>query len=836
MSFFLVRAFFLIVAIVVTLLLGVGVAYRKPRTIVGGVFASLCFTIALYDFFTLLAVYSDQIAPAVFWVKACQWGVFLLACDLLIFSVVFRFSENLSKIWGHLIPVFLVIIPAFILLNPNLVETVELGLYNPIATYNHEPQLAFLLVLAFCAILSLYHFFRTWLTSRGIKRARVEYIIGGITAYFIGGTAIGFVLPLLGYDKAHGFSGAMGVLLVAPIGYSIVRFRLLDMGWLARRLLLLFATSIYFAIGITLVLAGGEWLLHSSVSLTSPQYVLVALASLIFSVTLFSPLKPKFQARFNQFISSEAYKLDSILESLSTTLRTVDDLETIVSQALFRVCDQIGISYSRAYIKKEKDKDLTLIAQYGAQEEPLSNFLAEDSILVQCIHKRKESLMVEELQGWNNQDKSLIVGQEMEEVQAKLAVPIHFKNELLGVLCFGPKLSEFIFSSEEISFLESLSGQLALTIQNFSLYFQVEEERIFQKTILDNLPTGVVTVDLEKRITALNREGERTLGLTFDYLQGEKVDKISPVFSFLVNEIWQKGNYAQQEEIHLNLLDGRTIPLSITATSFKSRKGEIDGALIIFNDLSEFKELENQARRNERLASIGTLAAGIAHEIKNPLVSIKTFAQLLPEKYEDQEFRNSFFRLASGEIDRINTLVEHLLNLAKPREIQFQPVHVSSLAKEVLDLLGGEFHKKRIKIDFFFSEAEPMVSGDHKQIKQVLLNLLKNAIDSVSEEFGFISVSVFSGKNPPPGFEEKENSGIFLEIRDNGKGIPPSQLQSIFDPFFSTKESGTGLGLSISHKIITDHGGEIWVRSKPGETVFLICLPYSYEATMEVQV
>ncbi|MGB9630143.1 MAG: ATP-binding protein, partial [Thermodesulfobacteriota bacterium] len=237
----------------------------------------------------------------------------------------------------------------------------------------------------------------------------------------------------------------------------------------------------------------------------------------------------------------------------------------------------------------------------------------------------------------------------------------------------------------------------------------------------------------------------------------------------------------------------------------------------------DLKRSKSYIRRADRLASLGTLTAGLAHEIRNPLVAIKTFTQLLPERLEDEEFRNQFLPIASNEVDRISLLINELLDFAKPSEPRLDLEDINEILDGMVLLVSTESKKKHIQIVKKYGNDLPLVSVDREQIKQVFLNILLNAIEATPEN-GQITVKTRSFSKP--GGEPFAQ----VEITDNGKGIPEEYLEDIFNPFFTTKSKGSGLGLSISNQIVQEHRGYISVESQLNKgTSFYINLPLKQE-------
>jgi signal transduction histidine kinase len=237
----------------------------------------------------------------------------------------------------------------------------------------------------------------------------------------------------------------------------------------------------------------------------------------------------------------------------------------------------------------------------------------------------------------------------------------------------------------------------------------------------------------------------------------------------------------------------------------------------------DLKKSKSYIRRADRLASLGTLTAGLAHEIRNPLVAIKTFTQLLPERLEDEEFRNHFLTIASSEVDRISSLINELLEFARPSDPKLELEDVNSILDGMILLISTETKKKHVDIIKYYSNNLPRAKVDREQIKQVFLNVLLNAIEATPEN-GRISVRTRSFIKPGG------DPYIQIEFTDTGYGIPREHLEEIFNPFFTTKDKGCGLGLSISSQIVQDHKGYITVESELNQgSSFFINIPVNQE-------
>jgi two-component system NtrC family sensor kinase len=233
----------------------------------------------------------------------------------------------------------------------------------------------------------------------------------------------------------------------------------------------------------------------------------------------------------------------------------------------------------------------------------------------------------------------------------------------------------------------------------------------------------------------------------------------------------------------------------------------------------DLRQQTTRAQRAERLAMLGTLTAGLAHEIRNPLVSVKTFLQLLPERVNDEEFRTTFLDITMGEVERISNILAQFLDFARPSEPNLRPENLAEVTEVMALLADAEAAKQGITIVRHYAPDVPKAMIDLEQIKQVLQNILNNAVQATPRG-GRVEVTVRAAHGPGGGRQ------VQIEISDSGKGIPEEDLEKIFTPFFTTKEAGTGLGLPVAHRIIEEHGGTIEVTSQLDQgTSFVITLP-----------
>lgn len=356
-------------------------------------------------------------------------------------------------------------------------------------------------------------------------------------------------------------------------------------------------------------------------------------------------------------------------------------------------------------------------------------------------------------------------------------------------------------------------------LQSVKAYQSTESVKNKYENVLQHLDSGIMLFDSDGVLTFINVQMARLLEiprhsligcnllhlLRHPYLSKFKKRKILRLYRETI--FYRKKNHELIDEYGRYWLT--------TVTYGDQMEGDF---LFSVKDVSEFKQIEQTAYQNDKLAMLGKISAAIAHEIRNPLTAIRGFIQLL-RPHLVQLGRDEYARIILNEIDRANDIIYEFLNSSKPTAPQKITMSIASLLKEVILLTESEALMMGCEINLKEAEAGLKVSIDVKQIKQVLLNMIKNAMDAIEEvggeHAGMIEIEAVA-----------EGKYVNISIRDNGNGMEKAMLSRLFDPFFTTKEKGTGLGLSVSYRIIKNHRGNIYVDSMKGTgTVFVISLP-----------
>jgi PAS domain S-box-containing protein len=359
-------------------------------------------------------------------------------------------------------------------------------------------------------------------------------------------------------------------------------------------------------------------------------------------------------------------------------------------------------------------------------------------------------------------------------------------------------------------------------------FAELSDLKSYTDHILRSFANGLVTLDLDGRVVTVNPAAELLTGCTAAVLTGRPATDAfhhAPEFLDLLLETLRTRVGVAHVSVVLPRSDRAPIPLEVTTTPLRGAEGQALGVVAILRDLTPVRQLEEQLRRSDRLAALGTLAAGLAHEIKNPLTSIMTFSRHVARRFDDERFRQRFQSVVPRELERINAIVDGLLRLARPTRLVLAPVHLPPLIEQALELYAPQIEARRIGVRREWPVGIPPIPGDSEHLYQAILNLIANALDAMEEGGGTLTVRL-RWPQESDGFGVASHDRLLLEVMDTGAGIKPEEAPDVFNPFFTTKSGGTGLGLAIAHKIVEDHGGTVTFRSSPGQgTVFTVALP-----------
>jgi two-component system sensor histidine kinase AtoS len=404
-----------------------------------------------------------------------------------------------------------------------------------------------------------------------------------------------------------------------------------------------------------------------------------------------------------------------------------------------------------------------------------------------------------------------------------MSIPLMVQDEVVGVLSLQSYLPN-LYSEDDVRVLSIIASQGAAIYKELEALAALTS---YTDNILSSIAAGVVTLDSDGVILTWNKSADTIVGLDRSQVEGLRLDEVidfldindddKQVIRGIIEQVFETGETYQGYKMAFHPSSQDVTYLNMSVSQLKNSAGERLGLVIIFEDVTKEIKMEDEFRRMGELAAVGQLAATIAHELRNPLSSIKGAAQLLREQYEDEGMIVEFLEIIIDEVNGLSRLTTEFLDFARPLQLELRPTDLNEVMCKILQLMSVSISQAGVQVLQRLCPSMPKIEADGKQLEQVLKNIVLNALQAMPEG-GELLVET----------RERNGSGKWVElsITDTGMGIPSEKLEKIFVPFFTTKTKGTGLGLSVVRKIIENHRGKIEVRSELNEgTTFNVVLP-----------
>lgn len=811
----------LLLTALANLLLGIFGWWRRPSSRINQYFAIFSTAVAVWTISNALVSIYAATQWGTFWARAAFAAATIIPLSFFLFVSAFpsgatiRWRPAAVAISVSSATVFLLSFTPLIARGTRSVDGVLSVSYGPL-----HPVFGAYFVLSLGY--SLLILARKARTLKGLGKLQVRYVFVAVLIAGLGATVTNLLIPLLlNSSRFSPYGPVFSILMMALIAHSIIRYRLMDIRLVIRR-----GVTYLLAVAIAgSVLAFSSWV--TSLALLStrrdfPLWLILFLALLM--APLFQRLKDSIQRLLDSYVFRELYDYQQTVRSISRTMATLLDLESLLDftwKAVSRtvrpeglavyILDPTGAAYGRVLSRS----GIPLIEREDNIAIPIA------ASLPRLLSARKTHILRDELkQGPRTSDRSASEDA-LDDLGAELVLPILHDDCLSGFFVLGPKLSGDPYFSEDIDLLSTLVSQAAISIRNAQLYSQVVLVNEYVENILATMDSAVIAVSAEGTVTLSNSSAMR---LTGRGLQGAHLSALPTPISASLGLTLLDCRPRTQIETDIQDTTGGITPIICSTSPLKDRSGAILGAVAVFSDLTHLKRLEAEKQQAERLASIGALASGLAHEIKNPLVAIKTFAELLPERFSEEDFRNDFLKVVVCEIDRIDDLVRRLRGLAAPTRQHLSPLDIRVPLEETLALVRGQLEQSRTEVSVLLASDLPLIAGDPAQLKQLFLNIVVNALEAM-DLGGKLSIRI------SPRYYNAGPS-VVVEVSDSGTGISEDLLPRIFDPFVTTKQRGSGLGLSICRGITDSHRATIAARNNPSGpgTIVVIEFPSVQEA------
>ena len=658
-------------------------------------------------------------------------------------------------------------------------------------------------------------------------RRQLRWIAWG-TALGAGPFAIIYALPYsMGVEPSLQMGLSAIPLSFIPLAYAsaIVRYRLMDIEVIVKRALVYIAAlGAIVAIYAMLLEAVQRVFLNGG---TANKWVIAFLATVV-AVLLAPPVKELVQNAMDRAIYRDRYDYRRALVGFARDLNSDLDLNRLAERLVSRVVETLLVDRMALMLEDEVTPHFGSVRTSGfgaahpaalAKRTGIGARLSDGHIVALDDPTAVGRYAAEEIEFWR--DTGLYY-----------FVPCVAKEGTIAVLALGRKDTGESLSSEDMGLLVAVAGQIATALENARLYRQLhlkalelDRMRAFNENILESLDDGLLVVDLADRVVRWNSALEQLYGVSRSEATGRE---LADIFAAPFVEAVRAARRDTPEGATLSRIqlpkrgDPSTLTVNVAMVPLRAADGAAVatvGTILILEDVTTRVRLEEQLQISEKMASIGLLAAGVAHEVNTPLTGISSFTQMLLEGADPADPRTRLLEKIERQTFRAAKIVNGLLNLSRPAATSVGDrslVDVNATIVDVLALLEHQFELHRIKVRRELSERPVMVRGAEHKLQQVFLNLFLNAKDAMPKG-GWLSVST-----------RLDDGRVVAEVSDTGSGIPTEYLARIYDPFFTTKAigQGTGLGLSITYGIVREHEGTIDCESAPGQgTRFVLAFP-----------
>lgn len=500
--------------------------------------------------------------------------------------------------------------------------------------------------------------------------------------------------------------------------------------------------------------------------------------------------------------------------------RRFDNVEALLASVVESVADATGVGRVGIFSKIRQSDRYRLRAGLRCLPETYDIEYGERDPLVRWFELHAHLITRANLPQVDAAQRT-VMRRALDLFAAEVIVPLHARGHIIGWLFFGHRVTGQRFESHDLEGLMLLAEHVSTVLENALLYEEVTLQKTLAETLLKSIPPGIVATDEEGTIRWFNPTAEQILGVKTGDALNQPIEAVGGrLAAFLHETLDAKENLPARQWIDPNTRRS----LCVETRRLVDQKNPL-GAVAVVHDLTAEDNLRQKQDLVDRAAFWTDLAASMSHEIRNPLVAIKTFAQLLPERFEDPDFRKDFNEIVVQEIDRLDKIITQINNFAHPSELVMKPVDVRSSVKKAIDLARVRVAKNGVAIDTTLANDLPRVMGDEEALTEAFAHLVANAAEATSgQSKPRITLAAKSIR------EGDRTSGVVITVRDNGKGISPDLREKIFSPFCTTKARGMGLGLPIVKRTIFDHNGRVDIDSNPNGTSVSVMLPASPSA------
>jgi PAS domain S-box-containing protein len=498
-------------------------------------------------------------------------------------------------------------------------------------------------------------------------------------------------------------------------------------------------------------------------------------------------------------------------------LRRLDNVDTLVAALVEALADAAGVSRVGLFSQTRKGDPYRLRAGLHCLPETEELKFEKRDTLVRWFELHAHLISRANLVRTRDQRERNIMRRALDLFGAEAIVPLYARGSIIGWVFFGHRVTGGLFDDRDLEGLTMLAEHVSTILENALLYEEATVQKTLAETLLKSIPPGIVAIDLDATIRWFNPPAEKILGLSGADILNKPVEAVgNRLAGFLREALESKTTPPPQQWI-----DNNTRRSLSVETRQLADNGSPLGAVAVIQDLTVQETLREKQALLDRATFWTDLAASMSHEIRNPLVAIKTFAQLLPERFDDADFRKQFNKIVVNEIDRLDKIITQINNFAHPPELVLKPIDVRSPVKKGVEIARSRYGiNGKVELETSLPSNLPQVLGDETALAEAFAHLLVNAAEaSADRSKPRITLSA------KPVREGRHSAAVVVTVQDNGTGIAPEIKEKIFSPFCTTKPRGMGLGLPIVKRTVFDHHGRVEVDSTSKGTQVSVLLP-----------
>jgi PAS domain S-box-containing protein len=502
--------------------------------------------------------------------------------------------------------------------------------------------------------------------------------------------------------------------------------------------------------------------------------------------------------------------------------RRFDNVEALLETVVEGVADTTGVARVGIFAKTKQSDRYRLRAGLRCLAETSELEFGERDSLVRWFELHAHLISRDNLPKTTDPTQRNLMRRALDSFGAEIIVPLHARGRVIGWIFFGHRLTGQRFEYVDLENLTMLAEHISTVLENALLYEEATLQKTLAETLLKSIPPGIVATDEDAIIRWFNPTAEEILGVAAAEVLNQPVEAAgNRLATFMRETLEAKTNLSSQQWI-----DNRTRrSLSVETRRLLNHKEPL-GAVAVIHDLTAEQSLRQKQDLVDRAAFWTDLAASMSHEIRNPLVAIKTFAQLLPERFDDADFRKDFNQIVVQEIDRLDRIITQINNFAHPPELIMKPIDVRASVRKAIEIAKTRVTKNGMSIETTLPNDLPKVLGDESALTEAFAHLVANAAEAAAGQAR--PRIVLAAK---PIHEGRKTSGVVVTVQDNGKGIAPAMKDKVFSPFCTTKARGMGLGLPIVKRTIFDHNGRVDIDSSSRGTSVSVMLPATPNGT-----